>query len=207
MPRSTRSPRLLFVAFVVLLALVAASCGDDDAPSADDATETTEPADTTTTSTTLPGTTAPIPEEGQALVDLQLSVVEFGDAGFVELANVGDDDAELSGVHLGQDTTYVDLATVVDDSTVAAGGTVQVPADAIGGLDVAGGEVALFNGPDTAAADAMMSYVQWGEGGFPGAAVATEAGLWPSPDATVTPDPAFNNIESGGFPADPENWS
>ena len=207
MPRSARSPRILLFVLAVLFTLAAASCGDDDTPSNDDAPDSPETADTTTTSTTLPGTTAPIPEEGQALVDLQLSVVEFGDAGFVELANVGADDAELAGVHLGQDTTYVDLATVADAPSVAAGGTVQVPADAIGGLDVAGGEVALFNGADSTSADAMMSYVQWGEGGFPGAAVATEAGLWPSPDATVTPDPAFNNIESGGFPADPENWS
>ncbi|MEQ8841999.1 MAG: hypothetical protein RIB98_13540 [Acidimicrobiales bacterium] len=205
-PERRSRPFLLVV--LALLALFAAACGDDsgDAGSGDGAGgETT---DDTSSSTTLPSTTAPIPESGEALDVIQLNIVEFGDetaAGFIEIVNTGAESVSLAGVNVCQSTVCVDLADVAE--TLGAGEALQVPAETVGGLNVAGGEVSVHSGTDTASADALLSYVQWGSGGYATAAVAVEAGLWPSVDDFVTPDPAYTSIESGGFAADPEGWS
>lgn len=207
MPISTRS-RLLF-ALVAVLALFVAACGDDGDGDGDDGAPGDDGAavDDTTTTTTLPGTTQPIPDEGEALVDLQISVVEFGDAGFVTIVNQGEDDVDLNGINLCQFPNYMDLGTIVDGGVIAAGASLDIAAEHWGGLAAASGEAALYEGADFGSPDGMLSYVQWGEGGHQRASVAVEAGLWPSVDEFVTPDPAFNNIESGGFAADPESWS
>ena len=195
-----------------LLALFAAACGgsDDgdgeggdaaDAAAADDSGATA--ADDPTT--TAPSTTATIPPQATAIPDLQIVFVEFGDAGYVEIANRGDEDADVTGIQLCQFPTYVDLGTVVDGATIAAGESVQIPAATIGGLRVEGGEAALYAAPDFTNPDAIFGFVQWGTGGER-SEVAAEAGIWPS-GASVEPDPAFNSIELFGDPADPESWS
>lgn len=206
---STSTRTRLLLAFVAVLALLAAGCGDDsdDGDAGGDDGANVDDSSTTSTTTTEPGTTQPIPEAGAALVDLQVSLVEFGAEGFVTIVNQGDDDADLNGIFLCQFPTYVDLGTIVDGGVLAAGASIDIAADNWGGLDAASGEAALYNGDDFGSPDAMLSYVQWGEGGHQRASVAADAGLWPTADDFVTPDPAFNNIESGGFTADPESWS
>lgn len=198
-----------FAVLLAVLAFVAAACGDDGGSDADGADGGGGEVDDTTTSstTTEPGTTQPIPDAGEALVELALSVVEFGDAGFVEIVNQGSDAVDLDGIFLCQYPTYADLGTIVEGGSLAAGESVRVAADNWGGLDAASGEAALYNGNSFSDSDAILAYVQWGEGGHERAPVAVEAGLWPAADAFVTPDPAFPNIESGGDPADPANWS
>lgn len=191
------------IALLAVLAVLAAGCSDD---SGDDVSpETSEAAETTTT--TEPGTTAPIPESGEELIDLQINFVEFGDAGFVQIVNNGGSDADLNGIFSCQFPTYTDLGTVVDGGVIAAGGTVQIPAAIMGGLDAASGEAALYQGNNFGSPDSILSYVQWGTGGHERSSVAVGADLWPSVDETVTPDPAFNSIELFGDPVDTENWS
>ncbi len=200
------------VPLLLVLALLASACGggDDgdasDGGSGDDAgTAAGDDGgadDTTTTSTT---TTEAAPEGAVEIPDLQLSVIEFGDAGFVQITNVGANDVDLSGIFLCQFPTYIDLGTVVDGGVIAASSSVQIEAGAVGGLDSAGGEAALYTTNDFTNPDAIFGYVQWGSGGAR-AEVAAEAGIWP-PGASVTPDPAFSNIELFGDPANPESWS
>ena len=202
--------RRLLVLFAVLV-LIAGACGgadDDDAadsvsdnadsPSGDVATDD-EPA------TTAPTTTVTIPSEAIEIPDLQIVFVEFGDAGYVVIANQGDEPADLAGIQLCQFPTYVDLGTVVDGASIPAGESVEIPAATIGGLSVEGGEAALYSAPDFTNPDAIFAFVQWGAGGAR-SEVAAEAGIWPS-GASVEPDPAFNSIELFGDPADPESWS
>lgn len=193
------------IALLIVVVLAAAACSDDGGGDSSADSAGSDSGDATTT--TIPGTTTPIPETGEALVDLQIEVVEFGEEGYVEIANNGDDEASLDGIYSCQFPTYTDLGTVVDGGVIAAGETVKIPAAVWGGLDAESGEAALYQGDDFSSADAILSYVQWGDGGHERAAVAAEAGIWPSADAAATPDPAFNSIESGGDPADPENWS
>ncbi len=211
MHRASSSPsRRLAVRLVVLLsavALIAAACGDDGGSGESDSSSTTGAVGDATTTSTLPATTAPIPETGEALESLQLNVVEFGDAGYVEIKNTGTDDITLAGISICEFPDYEDLANVTDLETLGAGETLQIPADILGGIDAASGEAALYNGTSFGSPDAMLSYVQWGTGDHERSSVAVDAGLWPSVDVFVTPDPAFNSIESGGFAADPEGWS
>lgn len=200
--------RRLPVALVVLL-LLAVACGGDasDAPAGE--TSVPDSGDTTTvpesTTTIGPTTTQTVPPEATELPDLQIIFVAFGDAGYVEIENRGGTDADVSGIQLCQFPTYVDLGSVVDGATIAAGESVQIPADVLGGLNIAGGEAALYSRPDFTDAEAIFAFVQWGTGGAR-SDVAAEAGIWPA-GATVEPSAEFNSIELGGDPADPESWS
>jgi hypothetical protein len=205
MTRFTSSRIARIIAVLGAVAMLAAACSDESG-SDPEAGATTVPESTTSTSTTLPGTTAPIPETGQALSDLELTLVEFGADGFVEFRNNGADDIDLAGVMISSFPDYADLGTIVDGGTIAAGATARVPAEHVGGLSVDSGEAALYAEANYGSAEAILSYVQWGHGDHTRSPVAVEAEIWPAADVFVTPDPTFNNIESGGDAADPELW-
>lgn len=189
-----------------VVALLASACSDDTSDD-DGALSSSVSESSSSTTTTEPATTAPIPETGQALGDLQLSVVQFGDDGYVEIVNSGSDPITLAGVYICEFPDYADLGDVAEVDTLDPGATTQIAASVLGGLSIDSGEAALYDGDDFDSADAMLSYVQWGSGDHQRASVAAEAGLWPSVDDFVTPDPAFGSIESGGFAPDPESWS
>lgn len=209
--------RLLPVLMTTLLLGVACGGGDDasepasstsedrvDAGAAsDDGDAATVDADSTTSA--APTTTETIPPEARELPDLQIVFVQFGSAGYVEIANFGENDADVSGIQLLQSSTAVDLGTVIAGSMIPAGGSVQVGAENIGGLQIEGGEAALYAGAEVGDPDAILAFVQWGTGGTQ-SDVAAAAGIWPA-GATVEPSVEFNSIELGGDPADPESWS
>ncbi|MEM7140295.1 MAG: hypothetical protein AAF548_04620 [Actinomycetota bacterium] len=203
-----RSSRRLVFAVLAALALFAAACGDDGDSVDQPGVESPEDdATTTSTTTTVPGTTAPIPDDAEALVDLQISSVTFGDDGFVTIVNNGADEVDLDGIFLCQFPTYQPIAGLVDGGVLAAGASADIAAAEWGGLLRDTGEAGLYNGQGYTDPDSILAYVQWGEGGHERASVAADAGIWPSADDFVTPDPEFPNIESGGDPADPANWS
>lgn len=207
----TRSPSRPFLvrllAVMGVASLLAAACSDDGGN--DDAGDgtTSAPAETTSTTTTEPATTAPIPETGEALQDLQLNIVEFGPDGYVEIVNTGSESVTLAGVYICEFPDYEDLGDVAEVATLGSGETVRIAAEHLGGISADSGEAALYNGDDFGSSDGILSYVQWGTGDHTRASVAADAGLWPSAAEFVTPDPAFNSIESGGFAPDPESWS
>ena len=204
-----RSLRLM-VGLLALFALLAAACGgsdssdaasdDDVGSSSSDATEVDQ--DSTTAA---PTTTQAAPAGTVAIDGLQISIVEFGETGFIEISNTGDEAVDVNGIWLCQFPSYADLGNVVDGGVIPAGGSVQIPAGTAGALNIDGGEAALYTSRDFGNSDEIFAYVQWGSGGGR-AAVAADAGIWPS-GASVTPDPEFGNIELFGDPADPESWS
>jgi len=151
-----------------------------------------------------PGTTVPIPEDAVVIPDLQISVVEFGEDGFLDVVNIGAEPADVSPMYLSQFPTVLALSDVIEEP-IAVGASARIPASAMGGLSADGGEIALLTSPDFEDPDSMVGYVQWGTGGVHGP-TATAAGIWPE-GATVIPDPQFNSIELFGDPADPQNWS
>jgi hypothetical protein len=150
-------------------------------------------------------TTVTIPEAATEIPNLQINLVEFGDAGFVQIVNNGDTDASLDGIILCQFPTYVDLGEMVEGGIIPAGGAAKIDAVTMGGLNITGGEAALYTAQDFTNPDAIFAFVQWGSGGDRHE-VATAAGIWPA-GASIEPDPAYNNIELFGDPADPESWS
>ena len=199
-------PRSL-LALLMSFALLAAACGGDDSADVDgvpagsgDASDSAADAEP---EETVPPTTDTIPPEATELPDLQMVFVEFGDDGYVEIANVGDTDADVGGVQLCQLATCVDIGPIAA-GTIPAGTSILVMASVLGGLRVAGGEAALLSSRDVTNPDTIFGFVQWGSGGVL-ADVAAEAGIWPA-GASVEPDPAFNSIELFGDPADPESW-
>ena len=199
------------VAALAAVAMLTAGCssGDGNNDSAEAEADVAESAEQDTveeTTTTASPTTAPIPDEGVALVDLQIVGVHFGDDGFVEIQNNGEDDADVNGIFICQFPTYVDLGTVVDGGVVPAGGSVQIPAATISGLAEDGGEAAIYStNSDFGSSDNILAFVQWGTGGARGG-VAAGAGLWPDEAVTVTPEPGLGLIELFGDPADPDSW-
>ncbi len=197
---------LAVLAVLAVFTLVAAACSDGGGSADEDqAAATTATNEEAEPASTPPPTTAAIPDEGEALGALHLSAVHFGGDGFVVIQNNGDADVDLSGIWLCQFPSYTDLGTVVDGATIAAGGTVEVPAAVLGGLVEDGGEAALYSARDFTSSDAILSFVQWGSGGARGS-VATAADIWPGADVTVTPDPEIGAIELFGDPADVESW-
>ena len=199
-------PRSL-LALLMSLALLAAACSGDDSADVDrvsagsgDASDSAADAEP---EKTVPPTTDTIPSEATELPDLQMVFVEFGDDGYIEIANVGDADVDVGGVQLCQSATCVDIGPIAA-GTIPAGTSILVMASVLGGLTVDGGEAALLSSRDVTNPDTMFGFVQWGSGGVR-ADFAAEAGIWPA-GASVEPDPAFNSIELFGDPADPESW-
>ena len=197
-----------FLLLIAIAAIVAAGCGaSDDESSGDEAPAAAEDAATTTTAQpeeTAPPTTDTIPPEATELPTIQIVFVEFGDEGYVEIANVGDEPATVDGIQFCQFPTYFDLGPVAG-GPIPAGESIRIQASAVGGLDPAGGEAALYSAPTFEDPTAIFGYVQWGTGGAR-AGVAVEAGIW-ADGASVEPDPSFNSIELFGDPADVEAWS
>ncbi len=197
------------IALMLAVAMLAAACGGSDEDSeetaaVDDAADSAGDTVDDEPATTAPTTTQAIPDAAIEIPDLQINLVEFGDAGFVQIVNNGASEAVLDGIILCQFPTYVDLGEVIG-GTIAPGATAQVDAATMGGLDAAGGEAALYTARDFTNPDAIFGFVQWGTGGERHE-VATQAGIWPA-GASIEPDPAFGNIELFGDPADPESWS
>ncbi|MEK9525804.1 MAG: hypothetical protein VWZ83_05270, partial [Acidimicrobiaceae bacterium] len=159
MPRSV-------LALLMSFALLAAACGgSDDSADVDRAPggsgDTSDSSSDTEPEETVPPTTDTIPPEAVELPDLQMVFVEFGDDGYVEIANVGDTDADVGGVQLCQSATCVDIAPIAAGS-IPAGASILVMASVLGGLAVDGGEAALHSGSDVTNPDTIFGFVQWG---------------------------------------------
>ncbi len=131
--------RRLLAAFAMVVVL-ASACGGQDDETADDpvpddvdsnADVTVPDDDSAATATT---TTVTIPPEATEIPDLQIVFVEFGEVGYVVIANQSDEAVDLSGIQLCQFATCADLGTVVDGGSIPAVESAEIPAATIGGL-------------------------------------------------------------------------
>ena len=189
-----RRRALALLTILLALVLAAAACSDDDDGGGEEGDDAA--AESTTTA---PTTTATVPEGGEAITGVSLTEVVFGADGHVTLTNESDAEDTVDGLGLCNRPAHTALT-----GTIAAGGTLEVPAAELGGLPIEGGEAALYTAEDFDNSEAIIDYVQWGTGGGR-EAVAVEAGLWVE-GGSVEPDPAFGAIERFDIAGGPDGW-
>ena len=106
---------------------------------------------------------------------LVISTVAFGDAGYIEVRNVGAGDATLDGYWLCQFPAYHPIS-----GTLGPSQAIRFPAAEtdLGALDSATGEVGLYRSDVFDDPSAIVAYVEWGEPGHRRSGTAVEAGVW-----------------------------
>lgn len=175
---------------LIAILLIVAACGGS--------TDSTTRAPGATTDT--PSATTAAPGSASAGSPLVITSVDF-DTGMIVITNTGDSDYDLTGHQLCNRPTYIELPA----ETLAPGATIEVPTSDLG-LSPDSGEVGLYTARDFGNPDAMIRYVQWGEGDHGRSGTAVEAGVWTS---TV-------EFVPGGFtlyttnetdPISPNDWS
>lgn len=123
-------------------------------------------------------------------------------AGTVDITNHGDADVDPNGLVLCNFPAY---APIEGAPVIAPGETITVDSGAHGvGLDAAAGEMGIYTVSEFENPDAMITYVEWGEGGHTRAPVAISAGVWA--DGFV--EPADGVISASvPNPTSPDDWA
>ena len=103
---------------------------------------------------------------------LAVTQIDFA-AGTVTLTNHGDADVDPNGLIECNFPAYSPLA---DQPMMAPGDSITVVSAV--GIDAASGEWGLYTSQDFENADAIVTYVEWGEGGHQRSTVAAAAGIW-----------------------------
>jgi hypothetical protein len=195
-------------ALMLALVLVVAACGDDDAANTTQATADATAASTTTaamTDETMADDMGDMTDETMAddmgdgdMTDGMMGegvIFEITTVGFTDpmlvITNVGTESGNLGGHWICQRPTYQELPDVElapgesvaislggDSFTPPAGALTIEGALDLGSITAASGEIALYSSNSFGSADAMVSYVEWGESGHGRSATAVEAGAW-----------------------------
>ncbi len=181
--------RVLKISIAALL-LVAASCGSDDSTT-DEATDAVANA-TETGDEVLEDATADVDDAGSgeaaeaeaavaagAAGDLTISSITF-DTSEVEIANNTDADIDLSTFHF---CNRPDYAQIGDAPVVPAGGSVTVTSPVA--IPLESGELGLYSEASFDNPDAIVAYVEWGEGEHGRSQVAVDAGIHDGTPAIV----------------------
>ena len=102
----------------------------------------------------------------------------------IEITNHGDADVDPNGIILCNFPAY---APIEGAEVIPPGGSITIDAGAHGiTLDPTSGEMGLYTSPDYENADAIISYVEWGDPGHQRAPVAVAAGLWVEGSADIS---------------------
>lgn len=223
------------LALTIALALTAA-CGDgaDSTTSAVPTTATTATSSTTTlaagtstTSTTeapestTTSTTTTLATSGDAV--MALTQVVFGDAGFVEITNVGTAPGDIGGHWLCQRPLYFEIPPaelapgesiwlVAGDAGSVDTGDPRIvavidAARAFGELSATTGEVALYRSNTFSSAEEIVDYVEWGTSGHGRSSVAVEAGLWTAGETVAIPDNTVSIFSAGATGEGAAGWA
>ncbi len=185
--------------------------------------EVAQPAPTTTTSEVPPSTTATTTTTTlppNAAPDFGLTQVVFGDAALVVITNWGNAPGTLDGHWLCQFPAYQSLPGVelgpgeqvvigladIPPPDLAGMAAVVDLGPALGSLDPAGGEIALYLGSEFGDSESIVAYVEWGEPGHERAEVGIAAGIWDGGSVPVFDEAP--SISSGVHPAtSSSDWS
>lgn len=192
------------IALLFALVLVVAACGDDDvgntAPATQASTATTS-APATTAAEVVTDTTESMVDADATADDLtedmsaegaifEITRVTFG-APMLIITNVGNEAGNLGGYWLCQRPSYQELPAIDvgpgESVAISLGGDVFVPppgsltiADQLnlGPITATSGEIGLYSSNAFGSAEAIVSYVEWGNSGHGRSGTAVEAGIW-----------------------------
>ncbi len=205
------------IALLMALVLVVAACGDDEAgdtTTTQAATATTTTAATVTTSdedVTEDTMAEDMTEDTMAEEDMteemtvegaifEITSVTFG-APMVVITNVGTEAGNLGGHWICQRPSYQELPAIDvgpgESVAISLGGSVFLPPPGtltiegqfnIGGISASSGEIGLYSTNSFGSADAIVSYVEWGDTGHGRSGTAVEAGVWDDGGFVATTD-------------------
>lgn len=195
------------LALLLALALVVAACGDDDSAGTTAATAaatTTAPVETTTTAPATATTAAPEETTTTAAAGggahFVVGTVSF-DTPMVIIYNIGDGTGSLAGHWLCQRPSYQELPDIElapgDALAISLGGDQFVPPPGalafesplnLGPISASGGEIGLYSSNSFGSADAILSYVEWGNSGHGRSATAVAGGVWEDGGFVATSD-------------------
>lgn len=211
------------------LVLVAAACGG----SSDTAT-TTAPADTpagetTTTTAAADATTTLAPDTttttaAPSIAGARFALTQIGldVLGQVVVQNVGNEAGSLAGYWLCQRPAYWEFPDVElqpgefaavsvpgrDDIFSPPSGAIAIEEIAsIGPLRPTSGEVGLYSSGDFGSADALVSYIEWGDGGHGRSETAVSAGVWSDGGFVETSEGTGAILATRIPPTDPSHWT
>jgi hypothetical protein len=192
------------IALTLVLAACSSSSGASDTSDAP-ILESANPSSTATTASSAPddteaATTSTTVVTGDAR--FIIGDVVFGDAGSIEVGNLGPDAGDLTGYWLAVHPFYLELPTtilapgksVVVSLAEDADPDVVIPAAGlIGPLSSSSGEIGLYASGTFGDPGAMVDYVSWGSTNQARYPVAVAAGLWPE-DVTIVVDSATTGL-------------
>ncbi len=122
---------------------------------------------------------APPPDD--PLFDLQVVGIDFP-LNSILLTNVGTDPVRTQGLHLCQDGECMEFNIF----TIAPRATILFSVSRVGGVDPAGGELALHRSDAFEDPESVVDYVAWGVPGHQGVQAAAAAQLWNEDDYVPT---------------------
>lgn len=132
-----------------------------------------------------------------------VSAVAFGDAGYIEISNVGDASGSLDGHWLCQFPAYHPIT-----GSLGAGETLRFDASAsgFGSLDSATGEIGLYTSNSFDDPSSIIAYVEWGQPDHQRSRTAVEAGVWVT-DSAVDAGGAAIIVAVDEVPTSAEGWT
>lgn len=176
------------LASVAALTLVVAACSGDDS----------EPA-TTGADAAVDATAAPAATVGGDSHSLVIAAIDF-DAGTILIRNDGAEPYNLTGHWLCNRPTYAPLP----EETLEPDQSIEIDAAALG-IGPSDGELGLYTSRDFGSAEAIVRYVEWGNGGHGRSATAAEAGVWVEGDFVA--NEGANLESSGSNPVSAADWA
>jgi len=213
------------IALLVALVLVIAACGDDDATDT-----TTTQAATATTAAEVTDTTESMTEEDMTEEELtesmspegtifEITSVTFG-APMVIITNVGTETGSLGGHWICQRPSYQELPAIDigpgESVAISLGGNVFLPPPGtltieaqlnIGSITPSSGEIGLYSRNSFGSADAIVSYVEWGNSGHGRSSTAVEAGAWDEGGFVATTNESAGIQQDTIFSMASSGWS
>lgn len=206
------------IAIALTLVLAACSSGSSESDTSDaPILESTSPSSTATPASSIPesgeATTSTTVVTGDAR--FVIGDIAFGDAGFIEVGNLGPNAGDLSGHWLAVHPYYLELpatilgpgkSLVVSLAEDADPELVIPAAGLIGPLSSSSGEVGLYASGAFGDPSAMVDYVAWGSTNQVRYPVAFVAALWPEDVAIVVDGSASGLTIVDRTAPGPQGW-